>query len=53
MLKIIVRGLGLDKPSLEASLEEQTLTSKGLEGKKFYYLKFNEGLNGNIVIIQN
>jgi len=53
MLKIIFRSLGLDKPSLEASLEEQTLTSKWLKGKKFYYLKFNEGLNGNIVIIQN
>jgi len=35
MLKFFVGGVGLDKPSLEASLEEQTLTSKGLEGKKF------------------
>jgi hypothetical protein len=35
MFKIFVRGVGVDKPSLEASLEEQTLTSKGLEGKKF------------------
>jgi hypothetical protein len=35
MLKIFVGGVDLDKPSLETSLEEQTLTSKGLKGKKF------------------
>jgi hypothetical protein len=34
MLKIFVGGVGLNKPSLEASLEEQTITFKGLEGKK-------------------
>ncbi len=35
MFKIFVGHVGLDKTSLEASLEKQTLTSKGLEGKKF------------------
>jgi hypothetical protein len=31
MLKNSIRGVGVNKPSPEASLEEQTLTFKGLE----------------------
>jgi hypothetical protein len=38
MLKNSIRGVGVgvDKPSPEASLEEQTLTFKGLKEKQFY-----------------
>jgi hypothetical protein len=46
-------SVGEDKPSLEASLEKQTLTSKGLKEKKNQYLKFNKGFNDGIVTNQN
>jgi hypothetical protein len=43
-------GVGVNKPSLEASLEEQTLTPKGLKKKfKNRYLKFDEGLSGGTI----
>jgi len=46
-------GVGVDKPSPQTSLEEQTLTFEGLEERKFQYLKFSGGLNSGIVTHQN